>query len=203
MSAIGLLRSGVHNSAQKKLVHHLALKCDELAVRELRALDHASKALGAPTNAAASREHHKRRLRPIPQPGRRSQRRGRSRRSPSVARCRRRSSSLVSSRSSLSPTSRNIRSTTAPRPRVISAMASTSPVSPPIKAAQIEPATTSAAADPNARTRARGGTAPRYRVDELPRGSQLPRTRVPLCMERNTLRWSRPEGSGQARRTSN
>jgi hypothetical protein len=55
MSAIGLLRSGVHNSAQKKLVHHLALKCDELAVRELRAFDHASKALGAPTNAAASR----------------------------------------------------------------------------------------------------------------------------------------------------
>jgi hypothetical protein len=98
-----------------------------------------------------------------PQPRRRGQRRGRSRRSSSVARRRRRFSSRASSRSSLSPTSRNIRSTAAPSPRVISAMASTSPVNPRTRAAQIRPATTSAAADPNARTRGRGATAPRYR----------------------------------------
>jgi hypothetical protein len=100
-----------------------------------------------------------------PQPGRRGQRRGRSRRSPSVARRPRRFSSRASSRSSLSPTSRNIRSTAAPSPRVISAMARTSPVNPRTRAAQIGPATTSAAADPNARTRGRGATAPRYRFE--------------------------------------
>jgi hypothetical protein len=47
-------------------------------------------------------------------------------------------------------------------------MASTSPVNPPTRAAQIEPATTSAAADPNAKTRGRGATAPRYRFDQPP-----------------------------------
>jgi hypothetical protein len=111
-----------------------------------------------------------------PQPGRRGQRRGRSRRSASVARCRRRFSSLASSRSSLSPTSRNIRSTTAPRPRVIRAMAITSPVNPPTRMALIEPATTSAAADPNARTRGRGATAPRYRFERA-----TPATRSASC----------------------
>ena len=46
-------------------------------------------------------------------------------------------------------------------------MASTSPVSPPTRAAQIRPATTSAAADPNARTRGRGATVRRYRFGTL------------------------------------
>jgi hypothetical protein len=114
------------------------------------------------------------------QPGRRGRRRGRSRGSSSVARRRRCFSSRASCRSSLSPTSRNNRSTAAPSPRVISAMASTSPVNPLTRAAQIGPATTSAAADPNARTRGRGATAPRYRFDSLPSGSQSPGTRVPL-----------------------
>jgi hypothetical protein len=60
-------------------------------------------------------------------------------------------------------------STAAPRPSVISAMASTSPANPLTTAAQIEPATTSAAADPNAMTRGRGATAPSYRCT-CPRG---------------------------------
>jgi hypothetical protein len=90
--------------------------------------------------------------------------RRRSRRSPPVVGGRRRFPSLASSRSSLSPTSRNIRSTTAPRPRVISAMASTSPANPSTYAAQIEPAATSTAADPNASRREAGATPPRYRV---------------------------------------
>jgi hypothetical protein len=128
-----------------------------------------------------------------PQPGRRGQRRGRSRRSPAVERCRRRFSSLASSRSSLSPTSRNIRSTTAPRPTVISAMASTSPINPPTRAAQIEPATTSAAADPNARTRGRGATVPRYRFDQPPSRSQSPGTRVPLRAPRTRRQCGRLE----------
>ena len=97
------------------------------------------------------------------QPGRRGQRRGRSLRCASVERWRRRFSSLARSRSSLSPTSRKIRSRAAPRPSVISAMARASPVDPPITAAQIAPATTSAAADPKLRTRARGATSPTYR----------------------------------------
>jgi hypothetical protein len=46
---------------------------------------------------------------------------------------------------------------------VISARPSASPVDPPIRAAQIAPATTSAAADPKLRTRARGATSPTYR----------------------------------------
>jgi hypothetical protein len=108
------------------------------------------------------------RRRPHLQPGRRGQRRGRSRRSRSEARRRRRFSSLASSRSSLSPTSRKIRSTTAPRPRVMSAMASTSPINPPTRVAQIEPATTSAAADPNARMRGRGVTVRTYPFGQLP-----------------------------------
>ena len=49
-----------------------------------------------------------------PQRGRRGARRGRTRRSPSV-RCHRRVSSVASSRSSLSPTSRNTSSTSAPK----------------------------------------------------------------------------------------
>jgi hypothetical protein len=130
-----------------------------------------------------------------PQPGRRGQRRRRSRRSPAVERCRRCFCSLASSRSSLSPTSRNIRSTTAPRPRVISAMASTSPVNPPTRAAQIEPATTSAAADPNAKTRGRGATAPRYRFDQPPSRSQSPGTRVPLRARRPRRQCGRLEAA--------
>ena len=43
-------------------------------------------------------------------------------------------------------------------------MASASPVVPPIRAAQIAPATTSAAADPKLRKRARGATSPTYRA---------------------------------------
>jgi hypothetical protein len=147
-------------------------------------------------SAAAVREQQKRRSHHAggadPQPGRRGQRRCRSRRSPSVARCRRRSSSLVSSRSSLSPTSRNVRSTTAPRPRVIIAMASTSPVNPPTRTAQIEPATTSAAADPNARTRGRGATTPRYRFIGWPRGADpiMPHPAfAPRCRTSSTIGW--------------
>jgi hypothetical protein len=97
------------------------------------------------------------------------------------------------SRSSLSPTSRNIRSTTAPRPTEISAMASTSPVNPPTRAAQIEPATTSAAADPNARTRGRGATVPRYRFDWPRSRSQSPGTRVPLRARRTRRQYGRLE----------
>jgi hypothetical protein len=112
--------------------------------------------------------------RPIPQPGRRGRRRGRGRRPPALGRWRRRFCSLASSRSSLSPTSRNTRSTAAPRPTVISAMASTSPVNPPTRTAQIAPATTSAAADPNARTRWRGATTPRYRFRSGALGTRVP-----------------------------
>ena len=100
------------------------------------------------------------------QPGRRGQRpsRGRPRASTRCpARLRRRSASLSRSRSSLTPTSRNTRSTAPQSPADIRTMVSTSPVNPPTNAAHIAPATTSTAADPNARMRERGATAPRYR----------------------------------------
>ena len=74
------------------------------------------------------------------------------------------------------------------RPRVISAIASTSPVDPPPRAAQTEPATTSAAADPNARTRGPGATAPKYRFDEPSNGSHPPGTRVSLRATSGSVR---------------
>jgi hypothetical protein len=97
------------------------------------------------------------------QPGRRGWRRGQGRRWASTrrpARLRRRASSPARSRSSLRPTSRNTRSRAPPSPADTRAMVSTWPVNPPTKSAQIAPATTSTAADPNARMRERAATAP-------------------------------------------
>ena len=58
---------------------------------------------------------------------------------------------------------------------MISAMASASPVNPPISAAQITPATTTAAADPKLKTRARGVTSSTYRGGLAKRQAHLNR----------------------------
>ena len=68
---------------------------------------------------------------------------------------------------------------------MISAIASASPVDPPISAAQIPPATTTAAADPKLRTRAWGATSSTYREAALPNGGPVG---SPLTPERSLER---------------